>query len=217
MGDVHTKKAKVVCAKCNNGWMNEIVGAAKPVVTQVVLGRFGALNAAAQKKLATWLALQAMMADLLTKEPVKLPRSDLDYLYRKREPPPEMFIGIGRYAGPSHVAFDHTCVPIWGRDGDAEPVLQVSLHTMCSIIGGLYAIQTRSSPALTPDMPAGEYWPYVIQLWPIVHSDISWPSPVQFWIQGDLVPDGGLARALSVKLGNRFYAEMDKLISSASH
>jgi hypothetical protein len=154
MGDVHTKQAKVVCARCNNGWMNGIVQEAIPVATNVILKKTINLDIPDQKKLATWLALQAMMADLLAKQPIKLPHADLDYLHNNKGPPPELFIGVGTYLGPPFIAFNHNTMPSWSEDDFGNRVKILSVHTLTSIIGALYVIVCRSDPNISSSSPS---------------------------------------------------------------
>jgi hypothetical protein len=209
MGDVHTKKAKVVCAKCNNEWMSDIVTAAIPAATAAATGLPVNLNISDQAKLATWLALQALMADLIAKEPVKLPRADLDYMYINKAPPPEMFIGIGSYLGPSIVAFNHNVVPLWTEDQHLNQVMALSIHTLTSIIGTLYVVVSRVDP-IRPGSPIGLFEPYIVQLWPNVHAAIPLPAPVVRQITGFFDVKGTTADELAIKLPRLMIEEFRK-------
>jgi hypothetical protein len=208
MGDVHQKQVKAVCMKCNNGWMNDIVQAAIPIVTSVVLKKNVSINRQDQKRLATWLALQALMADLLAKQPLKLPRKDLDYLYLHKEPPPELFIGIGSYLGPMFVAFNHNSLPIWAEDENGNRVRQISIHVLSTIIGGLYAINHRSDPFLYTS-PADIYRPYIVQIWPTFHNVIAWPAPYNIQVVGRFNQKGSIARVLATDAGRLITEEFE--------
>jgi hypothetical protein len=176
--------------------MNDIVQAAIPTVTSVVLKKTVLIDQQEQKKLATWLALQALMADLLAKHKVKLPRQDLDYLHLHKEPPPELFIGIGSYLGPKHVAFNNNMVPIWVDDEGGNRIKHRSIHVLSSIIGGLFAVNHRVDPFF-PQSPAGIYSPHLLPLWPTIIPSIPWPAPFELQVVGRFGQKGSVAQALA--------------------
>jgi hypothetical protein len=206
MGDVHTKKAKVVCKNCNSGWMNDIVQAAIPVATATILKRSINLNASDQKRLATWAALQAMMADLLAKDPIKLTRGDLDYLYAHRQPPPELFIGFGTYFGPKSVGFNRNYAPFWSVDSDGNRVIVRNLHTISSIMGALYVVTCRPDPYM--GSPADVFKPCILQIWPNLLPMIPWPAPFERQITGRFGEVGTMADHLATVAGTGLAAEL---------
>jgi hypothetical protein len=66
-GDVHDFQIRCVCGglrnTCNAGWMKDIEDAAKPIMVPMMNGNKIRLNPDAQKKLAAWSALKAMVME----------------------------------------------------------------------------------------------------------------------------------------------------------
>ncbi len=62
-GDVTTKKIRVVCRKCNNGWMSKIEMKAKPILTQLILGRDCCLTPEQSHTLALWIAMKVIVSE----------------------------------------------------------------------------------------------------------------------------------------------------------
>lgn len=109
-GGVHTKSSRKFCGDCNNGWMGSIGEAAKPIATRLIRGEATLLNREHQAKLATWLCLMAMVADLQTRMNTRFPDSDREYMYRHRAPPPHWYVLLGYYVGSAMlpIAFDYS-------------------------------------------------------------------------------------------------------------
>jgi hypothetical protein len=62
-GALHTIRLRVVCAKCNNGWMNMIEEAARPHLRSLILGEKVTLDRSALDAVAKWIALKVMVAE----------------------------------------------------------------------------------------------------------------------------------------------------------
>jgi hypothetical protein len=62
--------ARQVCKKCNNGWMSDLESRAKPVLTPLVQGASGYLDASDQATIAAWGAKTALALHLTTPEKV---------------------------------------------------------------------------------------------------------------------------------------------------
>jgi hypothetical protein len=57
------KQMKVVCGACNNGWMNDIESAARPIMTLMISGSSCDLDVFAQRQVANWVTLKMMIAE----------------------------------------------------------------------------------------------------------------------------------------------------------
>src|SRR5262245_60822076 len=54
-GDVSTKKLRVVCEACNNGWMNVVEGRARPILETLIAGNPCDLDQNQQLIVAEWI------------------------------------------------------------------------------------------------------------------------------------------------------------------
>jgi hypothetical protein len=62
-GHLITKKFRVVCESCNNGWMSQIESAVKPILVAGIHGVELNLDREQQRNLATWVCLKAMVCE----------------------------------------------------------------------------------------------------------------------------------------------------------
>lgn len=62
-GELFTKKMKVVCVTCNNGWMSQLDEAAKQLLTPIIKGEYVTLDAASLEILARWATLKAIVSE----------------------------------------------------------------------------------------------------------------------------------------------------------
>jgi len=62
-GELFTKKMKVVCGQCNNGWMSQLDEAAKPLLTPIIKGEAVTLDAAGLEIIARWATLKAIVSE----------------------------------------------------------------------------------------------------------------------------------------------------------
>jgi hypothetical protein len=60
-GHPTTRKLRVVCRNCNNGWMSQLESAAKPYIEPMIIGRRVQLNEAAQRIVTDWIALKIIV------------------------------------------------------------------------------------------------------------------------------------------------------------
>ena len=59
---------KMVCAACNNGWLSELEGAAKPVLTPLIRGESRRLPDDDQALIAEWTCKTALISLLISSE-----------------------------------------------------------------------------------------------------------------------------------------------------
>jgi hypothetical protein len=96
-GSVATKKIRVVCEDCNNGWMNDLEELARPILEPLIAGRPTVLNQNQQRSLAQWITMKVMVAEHNTPEDVVIPRADKELFKADRSIPRYITIWIGRH------------------------------------------------------------------------------------------------------------------------
>lgn len=192
-GDVGTKRVRVVCTDCNNGWMSQIVTAAKPYATSLIRGGNLYLDRECQRAMANWIALSALMANQITKSRHKLPQEDVAFFYANHQPPPHWFVGIGYFLGLRGIAFNHALAPLVihnEQTGERLPILVK--HVFASIIGNLFTLVDVDVKGLMIGTPPGLgsfYEPHVIGIQPSAGPSIQFPpyplafimGPTHFW------------------------------------
>ena len=207
-GGVHTKSARKYCADCNNGWMALIGEAAKPIATRLIKGDPTLLTLAHQTKLATWLSLTAMVADLQTRMNTRFPDSDRQYMFDHRATPLHWYVLLGYYGGSaiSPIAFDYSVSTF--RQDDATSALIVAAHSVAVTMGHMFSLVIVHAPPLplTERLPIALHQEYLSPIHPELAPLVGiGPAPPR-QINGELRVDGGLARDLSTRYVKHFSA-----------
>jgi hypothetical protein len=96
-GPMRSKKLKVACEPCNNGWMSVLQKTAKPILLPFILGEWPHLASAEQQILAAWITMFVMVLEK-SLEPVETitpeERRTFKEQEEKRGPPKNWFIWI---------------------------------------------------------------------------------------------------------------------------
>jgi hypothetical protein len=98
-GHSGTVKVRVVCERCNNGWLSVLENRAKPILTPMILGERCRLESEDLNILATWAAKTAMTAECKQPRPDGTTREERTLLMRKERPPPHWFVWVAAYNG----------------------------------------------------------------------------------------------------------------------
>ena len=61
--DLRQWKVRVVCARCNNGWMSLVENRAKSILVPLFSGKQARLHPEAQTRIATWISLKTMVCE----------------------------------------------------------------------------------------------------------------------------------------------------------
>ncbi|MEV7031719.1 hypothetical protein AB0N99_16015 [Streptomyces sp. NPDC093272] len=101
------QKVRDVCGDCNHGWMSRLEVVAQRVLTPLILGQPGRIEAADQGAIAAWVQKTALTAMLVSSEADRgrgygLPASEYHELYALRNelpPLPASQFWAGRYEG----------------------------------------------------------------------------------------------------------------------
>ena len=180
-GDVGTKKVRIVCTDCNNGWMSQIVENAKPYARQLVNGERISLDEVGQVAMADWIALSALMADRITKSAHKLPESDIAAFYDHRGAPANWFVGIGFFVGHRGISFNHASFPVGFLDErDGSKSIVFVKHAFASILGNLFTIVDVDVDISQPGLPPAigpVYLPHIVAIQPRTAPVVPYPPP----------------------------------------
>jgi hypothetical protein len=98
-GNVNTIRLRVVCKACNNGWMSRQDNEIKPILSPLILCQPVVVDEAAQLKLATWIAMKALVAEQSRPEDVASIQPERSALMAGLKPPANWQIWIARQTG----------------------------------------------------------------------------------------------------------------------
>ena len=179
-GDLRSRKLRVVCKSCNNGWMSQLQERAKPLLLPLIKCEAAAFSYEDQELLSAWIAMFVMVAEHFDRYKVVSTKKERQYLRRQLKAPPNWNICIGDHekkTWPGLLA--HFAVPLRGSkhypklmdNGLPRPNTQ----TMTFVVGRLF-VHARSSATdlfentrlVRPDILA--------EIWPIRRRIIGWPK-----------------------------------------
>ena len=104
-GSVKTKRIRVVCATCNNGWMSRLETAVKPIILPLIQGHACTLDQEAQALLARWITVKAIVTEYSQDDQRLTPSVDRIALANEYAIPSYFFIRVGRNASSWRTLF----------------------------------------------------------------------------------------------------------------
>ncbi len=180
---LQSRRARCVCATCNNGWMSEIVEAAKPALLPLIEGKRCRLSSDDKSRITAWIAVAVTVSEFEDREHITVPRHHRDWLWTTRTAPPDWKIWLGDYARDKwipqwiHHRFSVT------EPGEPPPARRqeapMNAQTTTYAVGRLYI------HALSSAVPGGALdWQFqgrdhdlLRQLWPTAPYSLLWPPP----------------------------------------
>jgi hypothetical protein len=93
---------KVVCERCNGGWMSRLEGRAMAPLKKIVRGEEGELSESDCVALATWTCKTGAMLSCLANRGSGMTRGELDHLFDRQEPPLGMLVFSSRFIDDRH-------------------------------------------------------------------------------------------------------------------
>jgi hypothetical protein len=103
-GNAFTAKVRKVCSDCNNGWMSNLEGRAKPILVPLFRGEQFTLEAEAQSILAGWIAKTTIAADTFYPESSATSPGDRTLVMTTRRAPENWKIWLARHSNAEWVA-----------------------------------------------------------------------------------------------------------------
>lgn len=94
-GGPRSSTLKIACVNCNNGWMNRIIGEAKPTITDLNYGYWGQISLDRQSTVAAWIAMFVMSHEFADKETVCVSQHERTFLMDNGLPSENWQIAIG--------------------------------------------------------------------------------------------------------------------------
>jgi hypothetical protein len=180
-GDLLGKRLLVVCKPCNEGWMEDIERAARPILTPLLRGEGAVLTPKAQQIIAVWSALRAIICEKSDAPTAIIPAEAIKQLYLTKTLHPWLWkIWIGHYAGTQwsiSARYTHSAAKFFvnvttqhGISYRDTGYLQTStfgigklyIHAFCSTIPAIYSFDTYRSYRLHSILPAA-------------NADVTWP------------------------------------------
>jgi hypothetical protein len=159
---------RIACEACNNGWMNDIDGAIRPVLGAMVDGVGLTLLPSGQRLLATWATKVAFAMVSTEAEPDQLvPRLRYRELAEGIEPPAGVQLWLGAHPRDHNVHFVGYRITIVALRGAPGYVLALSFGHACFVLmdhgqtDSVFDLTLLAAAQLKPLWPArsSREWP----------------------------------------------------------
>ncbi len=171
-----TAAPRVVCRRCNNGWLHDLEERARQAIGPIMRGRKKTLDAAEQELAAVWALKTAIVLEY--DRPVKpiIPAWHAQYLYEHRTLPPNSRAWIAGQRGSGQLGVHfyplaHT-VLIRGPESFDAPGYVVTL-TIGRAVFQIYGAVTKES-FVSHDQAFDSDGGYAATIWPPTES-VNWP------------------------------------------
>lgn len=179
-GDVSTKKIRVVCEKCNNGWMSVLEEKAKPLLVRLMNNEKTLLSDNDQELLAQWIVMKSIVAEHSERKINVTPESDRREFYRNLLIPEYFQIFISQQNSAQKAGFlRHSLTLSSSKDGPDPPLngLNRNTQSVTFICGSLF-IHVLACRAKNLKIEECFDLSRLEKLWPLINRDISWPVEV---------------------------------------
>jgi hypothetical protein len=201
-GHPASRRVRCVCGPCNNGWMSEIVGAAKPIVEKLIKGEPCRLMAEERVAVSAWIATAVIVSEFENPDLVTIPDRHRDWLMNEHTAPPDWNIWIGDYERGRWVGhWIHHRFSVTGPEEPAPGKLQegpVNTQTTTYVAGRLYvhALSSAVAGGALDWKFAGRDLGVLRKIWPASDFSFVWPPPTMSDTDADRVASAMLEFSL---------------------
>lgn len=134
-GDPTESKLGRVCGPCNNGWMSRLQSAAKPLIGELLQGKWRDLSRLEQCTLAAWATMFAMVVEYLDPRTVAISQEQRTEFFRTGGPPENFKVWIGRLMPGTrhHGSFYHQALSVY-LEGEPRPNVQSNVIALDGLL-----------------------------------------------------------------------------------
>ncbi len=166
--------ARVVCERCNTGWMSDLEIAAKPLLLPLLRGNLHVLDGPSQRVVAAWAVKTALAMALANTPPRPIEAIHYRSMTRARlRPPPNTFVWLAAYRGPRHAFHAPRSLMLTGTSGGSAEAYASTFNVGRPIF---HVVGHSHNERLA--FTKGGAWPRMTaQIWPVM--DLTpWPPPM---------------------------------------
>lgn len=176
-GPLGSRKIRNVCTKCNSGWMSRLESAAKPALTDLILGNKTILDATNQKVISSWTVMTSIISEYTDTPTRSIPASDYQHLMNTNLPPDGWHIWLGTCAGIRwKQGYRHHGLAVGPRQGFRWFVPKYNTQFSTFGIGSLLIHAASSTvPNLVQKFDKSTLGG-LIQIWPQMSPNVTLPS-----------------------------------------
>lgn len=174
-GSVLTKKFRVVCRACNNGWMSALEERVKPALLACIRGYRYTLSESMASDLALWACVKAIVGEHAEGNMALTPAEDRNRVCKESTIPGYFRIFIGRHSSATQVAYlRHSTTVSRSMSGPVPPLpkgIARNIQSVTFLVGPtfFYVLAAR-----VDDLDLDEVFSFrkIVRLWPAPESEI---------------------------------------------
>ena len=190
---VASLQVKRVCAPCNNGWLANLEGKAKPLLSRPIQGNPRTFHQMDVHTVATWAYKTCILADLASSR--VLTPLPFRWLCQRRHPPREVVVTMASYGGVRYPQFALSRPVQYKVQSDVIGNFDLNAYLITISIGHLvfqvFGHHVRRAMDLVPSD------------WKRDYSQIIWPAPASVrWPPIRMLDDAGLFRFAGTSQAN---------------
>jgi hypothetical protein len=182
-GNIGSRQLRLVCSKCNMGWMSKIDEQSKDLIIALMTHQDIILSQEQHLTLAAWIAQITIVAEF-TDIPMKaIPYSERKYFMDNQLPPSTWAIWIGKCKSTNwqELAYQHRGILSARLMKDNNGVMkevkrEVATQSSAFTIGGLYILALSTKDADLNQTINDFTYPELVRLWPLNTVRIDWSS-----------------------------------------
>lgn len=176
-GHVITKKMRVVCRECNNGWMSNLEAKVKPIISALLIGHDTRINKEQIFDLSLWATVKTIVGEHAEGHMALTPSADRYLVYKNYKIPDYFRIFLGVHSSESKAAYSrHSTtfsLTMNGLNPPLTPDIQRNTQIVSFLIGPLllHVIAVRVSGIRFNDetLSSSE----LIRIWPAAADEIN--------------------------------------------
>jgi hypothetical protein len=207
-GTANTKKIKVVCHDCNNGWMSSLETDARPHLTQLITGDHIVLTDTVRMKIAEWVVMKVLVAEHSfyfdhPADPIFDQKARAEFR-ESRTIPAHFRIWIALQNGTKWVTGFHRYATGLGLTATLPPPpLRARTKNVQTVTWGigklLIYLNAVTDPAVHDRLELKRMEP-LLGLWPLTSADVVWPP--RFFVKDAYIDKLSMALEEFVISGN---------------
>ena len=176
-GNLFTKKMRVVCKSCNNGWMSRLEAEAKPILLSILEGKSFRFDSSVQETLAKWIVMKVIVSEHSEEEKAVTPEADANEFFRTQKIPSYFRIFIGYHNSSSDSAYiRHSMTLAVSRSGPNPPLAGRYGNTQSiSFLLGPLCVHVLASRIEGVDLGGFFTFTTLRQIWPRETNSFNWP------------------------------------------
>lgn len=171
-GNVLTKKIRIVCKTCNNGWMSQIESAVKPILIALINRSNLVLSSEDTKILALWVSLKTIVGEYATENMALTVLNDRQLLRSDNIIPEYFRVFIGYHSLNEQAAYQRhsttVSTNILGPNPPLPNLITINIQATCFLVGPVifYVVAARvqgfNMATLEPSNQMLRLWPQIL-------------------------------------------------------